>query len=320
MPTRLTLGRACVQLRLFSSSPTFYDPKTSSDSASTSKQSKSSTKQDEPDGKGKPSPKETQKSKAEDNPILQSARKSMVAEKYTPIQGSLGDSSILDDTVIREKAFGWKEQAAVPAARQDEGWVPSERVERFDEKYKRYALTGRNAHQTLTVIDPSPPDRLNFEREKIINHVRSDWKISKDDHLKRTERSIMVRSLDLKTSRKKLGKLARQIAGKTIDEALLQMRFSKKRVAGEVIKHLEHARNLAIVERGMGLGKPEGRMGEKIRIRLKDGSQKKVEDRTQLYIDQAWVGRGEYELEMDHRARGRGHLMKKVYTSESCYW
>ncbi|KAL8864738.1 MAG: hypothetical protein Q9174_007241 [Haloplaca sp. 1 TL-2023] len=48
--------------------------------------------------------------------------------------------------------------------------------------------------------------------------------------------------------------LARQIAGKPIDEAIIQMRFSKKKAARDVKKHLEYARDEAIVKRGMGLG------------------------------------------------------------------
>lgn len=53
---------------------------------------------------------------------------------------------------------------------------------------------------------------------------------------------------------KKLAPLARQIAGKPIDEAILQMRFSKKKVAQEVREHLIEAKHEAIVARGMGLG------------------------------------------------------------------
>jgi ribosomal protein L22 len=310
-----TLGRACIQSRRFGSSPSLYAPKIQSQSPTT-KQSQPSTKHAKPSTNSDRSSEESQKSKEEENPLLKHARESLTTRGYEQTQGSLGDSSVFD-TDISYDIDAEKMKIRRGAPKKDNDWVPSKRVEEFDKKYQRYALTERDPSQFFAVVDPSPLDRANFERDKIINHIRSDWKISKDDYLKRTERSIVVKSLDLKTSRKKLGKLARQIAGKTIDEALLQMRFSKKRVAGEVIKHLEHAKNLAIVERGMGLGKPEQREGQQIRIRLKDGTYKNVMDRTELYIDQAWVGRGDYEKEPDYRARGRMYMMKKVYTSES---
>lgn len=57
------------------------------------------------------------------------------------------------------------------------------------------------------------------------------------------------------TSTKKLVHLAHQIAGKTVEDALAQMRYSKKKMAKEIAWHLETARDRAIVERGMGLGK-----------------------------------------------------------------
>jgi ribosomal protein L22 len=110
--------------------------------------------------------------------------------------------------------------------------------------------------------------------------------------------------------------LARQIAGKTVKEALIQMRFSKKRVATEVAKHLEHARDEAIVKWGMGLGKVEGRQGNPLDIQLKDGKRKKIVDHTEIYIDQAWVGRGEYEPEIEYRARGQMNILKKPYASK----
>lgn len=124
----------------------------------------------------------------------------------------------------------------------------------------------------------------------------------------------------LKTSVKKLGPLARQIAGKPIEAAIVQMRFSKKLAAKEVKKHLEHARNEAIVRKGMGLGEVQGTKGEgergPVEIELKDGKRRVVTDRTGIYVDQAWVGRGTYGREPDHRARGQIYIMRPPYTSE----
>ena len=130
------------------------------------------------------------------------------------------------------------------------------------------------------------------------------------------------------TSIKKLGPLARQIAGKSVDDAIVQMRFSKKKVAADVLKHLEYARDEAIVKRGMGLGgvkkapevrdEDEGKQVEErkeIVIRDKKGKKRRIKDKTQIYVDQAWVGRGAYGFELDYRARGRVNFMLPPTTS-----
>ena len=151
----------------------------------------------------------------------------------------------------------------------------------------------------------------------VILDVRNKGRLARDQWLKKQEREILSKSHDFKTSVKKLVPLARQIAGKTVEEALIQMRFSKKKAAIDVKAHLEHAKNEAIVRRGMGLGKAEGKSFRPIDIQTKDGKRIKVEDQTSLYIDQAWVGRGLYGKEPDFRARGRMYLMKNPTTSES---
>jgi ribosomal protein L22 len=120
----------------------------------------------------------------------------------------------------------------------------------------------------------------------------------------------------MKTSTKKLGMLARQIAGKPIEDAIVQMRFSKKLVAQDLMKQLEYSRDLAIVNRGMGLGKVDGTAGEPVTIQLKDGKRKKIEDRTGIYIDQAWVGRGSYTYAPDYRGRGRVNRLRCPWTSK----
>ncbi|KAF2215865.1 hypothetical protein CERZMDRAFT_90014 [Cercospora zeae-maydis SCOH1-5] len=139
--------------------------------------------------------------------------------------------------------------------------------------------------------------------------------------------------------------IARQIAGKTIEDAIVQMRFSKKKIAQDVLKQLEQARDEAIVMRGMGLGKlkvsddvetlnnslpdvaglanpalgsaQESGAPKKLEIQLKDGKRHKIEDRSNIYIDQAWVGRGPYGRLPDYRARGRMFIMRTPWTSLS---
>ena len=152
----------------------------------------------------------------------------------------------------------------------------------------------------------------------------------------RTERFSVSKSELFKTSVKKLGPLARQIAGKPIEEAIVQMRFSKKKAAAEVKKHLEYARDEAIVRRGMGLGmvklkkagegegEGEGEGGDENRevqammkpivFHDKKGKRRTVTDTTGIYVDQAWVGRGKYGQAPDYRARGRTYILRPPTT------
>jgi ribosomal protein L22 len=94
------------------------------------------------------------------------------------------------------------------------------------------------------------------------------------------------------------------------------MRFSPKKAAKELKKHLEQARDAAIVERGMGLGKAEGTKGDPTEIQLKNGKRKRITDRTSIYIDQAWVGRGQYGSGYDYRAKGRLNTLRLPWTSK----
>lgn len=175
----------------------------------------------------------------------------------------------------------------------------------------------RDPANMAAALDPDPDARKRWQRKMVIRDIRGRHRLSKTEKIMRTERQSVSKSHMLKTSVKKLGPLARQIAGKPIEAAIVQMRFSKKLAAREVKLHLEHARNEAIVRRGMGLGEVEGTRGEgKVHIELKNGKKKIVHDRTGIYVDQAWVGRGKYGREPDYRARGQINVMWPPYTSE----
>jgi ribosomal protein L22 len=93
----------------------------------------------------------------------------------------------------------------------------------------------------------------------------------------------------------------------------VQLRFSKKRIARDVIKGLQIAENEAIAARGMGLGGGQS----KAEIELKDGSKKVVRDPSKIYIDQAWVGKGETFKSPEYRARGMVNMLRHRTTSES---
>ena len=158
--------------------------------------------------------------------------------------------------------------------------------------------------------------------------------------LARTERVHVAKSALIKTSVKKLFPLARQIAGKPLEEAMVQMRFSRRKAAAEVLEHLRWARDGGVVGRGMGLGGvdalevggegqegvrkgAEGESGEgkkkgakRIVVEDKKGKRIVVTDRSAMYVDEAWVGRGPYENGSDHRARGKINRLRLPYTSE----
>jgi ribosomal protein L22 len=182
--------------------------------------------------------------------------------------------------------------------------------------YEELPLHQRNFANMETVLNPEPERRRIWLREKVIEEVRKGGKLTREEHLRRAERQCRSQSPQLKSSVKKLGFLARQIAGKTVEDAMVQMRFSKKRTAPEILKHLEHARDEAVVKWGMNLGKAEDRTGEPIKIQLKTGKWKEITDRTGLYIDQAWVEKGKKDTTLEYRARGTTNRLIHRYASK----
>lgn len=181
-------------------------------------------------------------------------------------------------------------------------------------------------------LDPVPRSRKRWQRKMLIRDIRKRFRLSKTQQIKRTEREHLAKSHWLNTSVKKLFPLARQIAGKPIEEAIVQMRFSKKKAAVDVKKHLEYARDEAIVRRGMGLGAvevaKEDSAGETSELETskktpkgqivvdKSGKRRWVTDKTNIYVDQAWVGRGSFTKSPSPRAKGRMDILMHPTTSE----
>jgi ribosomal protein L22 len=246
------------------------------------------------------------------HPILESYYQKRPAELQNMISGQDGSvqpsfGKMPDDTI-----FGELEETKAEEVAETE--TKTAAPERFSDAETK---DDRNLDVLNHVLDPLPLKRWRWERARMIKDSRRGFRLSKGDYLTRTERKCASNSAWLKTSTKKLSLLARQIAGKSIDEALLQLRFSVKRPAIEVAKHLEHARNEAIVKWGMGLGEAEDKKGDPITIKLKDGKKRLITDRTALYIEQAMVQRGTYELQPEYRARGKMNILKKPYTGKS---
>lgn len=182
------------------------------------------------------------------------------------------------------------------------------------------ALADRAATTLRTVVDPFPRLRARLLRRRVLRVVRGGYALTRAEHLRRTERECRLISPRLKVSRKKLVHLARQILGRSVDEAILQMRFSKKRIAVEVMRTLEEARDTAVAKWGMGLGKVNGLVGPEVRIKLKDGSRKTVGDRTELYVAEAWVNMAGTDQWIKKRGRGRMDRIHAPYSSKSCVW
>jgi ribosomal protein L22 len=166
-------------------------------------------------------------------------------------------------------------------------------------------------------LDPDPRWRVRYQKKKIMQIVRSNGKLSRQELLKQSEKELTSNSEILPTSTKKLVHLSHQIVGKTVDEAITQMRYSKKKMAREVKYQLEEARDMAIASRGMGLGAKSDEILAKRKIQTKDGKTVEVQDPTRLYIDQSWVTKGpDRGARTQYHARGRMSIMWRPTTRE----
>ncbi|VUC21768.1 unnamed protein product [Clonostachys rosea] len=177
--------------------------------------------------------------------------------------------------------------------------------------------TEKTRANTAMVTDPDPRARVRWQRKKVIQMVKRNGQLTKEERLKMTERELLHKSAFLPTSVKKLVMLSRQISGKTVDEAISQMQWSKKKMGAEIKYYLEEARDLAIAERGMGLGRVNGELFDTPRkIQTKEGKWIEVTDPSRLYIAQSWVGRGEWRgKEIDYKGRGRMGVIQHPATS-----
>ncbi|KAJ5155971.1 Ribosomal protein L22 bacterial/chloroplast-type [Penicillium capsulatum] len=218
-----------------------------------------------------------------------------------PQEGDLGASSIFADDVTGPS--GPKPRRRSEQA-QKEGEAGQEAV----------PLEKRSKDRMQLALNPNPKAQLRWEKRMVVREIRKRGRVPKPVQIKRTERESLSKSHWFKTSVKKLGPLARQIAGKNIDEAILQMRFSKKKAAQDILGHLEHAKNVAVVRAGMGLPDAGAEPTKPITITLKSGERKKITNPTSIYIEQAWVNRGPYGFGMDHRARGQIHRLRPPVT------
>ncbi|KAI0842348.1 ribosomal protein L22 [Hypoxylon sp. FL0890] len=208
----------------------------------------------------------------------------------------------------------------------DEEIKDSERAQREkeEEEKKPAAATGMLGTKVKEHMeraeDPDPRWRVRFLKKKVMQMVRnSDKPLTREQRIKLTEKEHVSASPHLPTSTKKLVHLSHQIVGKTVDEAITQMRFSKKKMAREVKWELELARDRAIAAHGMGLGAADGQALEKPKkIQTKDGSWIEVRDPTTMYVDQSWVTKGPWRgMRKHYHGRSRTSAMYRPTASIS---
>ena len=189
---------------------------------------------------------------------------------------------------------------------------------RAEEEKKKVEFDGRTRWSMNRVLDADPDYSLNWQRKTIERDVRRRGRLTKAERILRSEREARIRSHFFKTSVKKLAPLARQIAGKRIDDAIVQMRFSKKKAAQDIKGHLEQAKNEAMVRWGMGMRPvPGDPLAKRLTITLKNGERRKIKDPMSIYIAQAWVNRGPYTQSRSKRARGRIDILRHPSTGIS---
>ncbi|KAI1389279.1 ribosomal protein L22 [Hypoxylon trugodes] len=187
---------------------------------------------------------------------------------------------------------------------------------------RQQAISKMKEHVELAQ-NPDPRWRNRYLRKKVMQMVRDESEgkpLSKEQRIRLTEKQHTSKSAMLPTSTKKLVHLTHQIVGKSVDDAITQMRFSKKKMAREVLWQLQLARDTAIAAHGMGLGsvnkdgdaeKKESKKQVR-KIKTKDGKSIEVSDPTSLYVDESWVGRGPHMgMRIQYHARSRMSRMMR---------
>ncbi|KAH0427395.1 hypothetical protein CcaCcLH18_09676 [Colletotrichum camelliae] len=232
-------------------------------------------------------------------------------KKSNPVEDSFSGGQNLNDPKVREQ-FAKKQQATLSNSIFEE--EVQDTVAESGQTGPAVQSSVKTAETMSYRVDPDPRARLRWERKKVIQMVRRNGRVSRSERIAQTEKEFQHKSPFLETSVKKLVHLARQVQGKSVDEAILQMRYSKKKMAREVKYQLEEARDLAVVSRGMGLGKPH----DPIKIETKDGKALSVDNSSKLYVAESWVGRGPWRSKsMDYKGRGRFGIIQSPSTSIS---
>ncbi|KAF7548997.1 hypothetical protein G7Z17_g6682 [Cylindrodendrum hubeiense] len=237
--------------------------------------------------------------------------KDNLAATADPVTGQLDDPKNREQFLERSMYSGVEDnifQDEIEAPQKDASTEATPGAGEMEQKTKE---------NMAMVVDPDPRSRIRWQRKKVIQMVRRNGRLTKEERIVMSERELLHKSEFMPTSVKKLVMLARQIAGKPVDEAITQMSWSKKKFAAEVKYYLEEARDLAIAQRGMGLGEANGETFAKPRkIQTKEGKWIEITDPTRMYIAQSWVGRGTWRgKKIDYKGRGRMGIIRHPSTS-----
>lgn len=160
-----------------------------------------------------------------------------------------------------------------------------------DEAADAAAATGDPDPTASRLLRDPARSTWGWPRKAAARELRRRGRLSRPERIAQTEKEHTAASHFIKTSMKKLAPLARQISGKSVEDAIAQMRLSRKKAARAVLDQLLHTRDEAAVRRSM--------------------------DPAEMYIAQAWVGKGPYGRAPNHRARGRIDILRLPYTSLS---
>ncbi|WBW74639.1 mitochondrial ribosomal protein subunit L22 [Schizosaccharomyces osmophilus] len=137
--------------------------------------------------------------------------------------------------------------------------------------------TGSSIFSTLQEQSQTPSTETPEQKSR-------PWKRISTKRLLTMDPSHTHQSKIFRSSLKKAGNLCRQISRKPFYHALLQMKFSEKRVSKSIASALVNAREDAVAKAGL--------------------------DEKTLYIDQAWVGKATYIKKLVTRGRG-GHAVHR---------
>lgn len=253
-------------------------------------------------------------------PAVQRRQKWSISNPFSrKTSGTSSDPSAqLDDSSKRAAFLQPQHGGAQNSIFEDEIQAASEASETPDgEKPQGPAPVYKTRDNTAMVLNPNPRGDLRWHRKKVMQMVRKNGQLSKEERVRMTERELLHKSAFIPTSVKKLVMLSRQIAGKPVDDAIAQMKWSKKKMGREIQYYLEQARDLAIAQRGMGLGRVNGEtLPKPIKIQTLEGKWIEISDPTTMYVAQSWVGRGKWRgRSLDYKGRGRTGIMQHPATS-----
>ncbi|KAL5890388.1 39S ribosomal protein L22, mitochondrial [Pyricularia oryzae] len=221
------------------------------------------------------------------------------------IQERLGRTKLGSESIFDEKND--VEAAGTPAKASNSGDVDVRKPGTIPGLVKTHEAMCRST-------TPDPRGNMRFTRKMVTRYVSRaldpEGRETKAERLARTERTLTYRGPVWRLPPKKHVKLARQIAGRTVDDAMIQMRFSKKKFSRDIGITLDAARDEAAVVAGMGLKAPADEKFKAEKIQLKNGQWVTITDPNKLYIEQAWVNNGRKVFAGFVYPARRGHIPK----------